>query len=70
MSAPATCHEIVKRIESGVSVVPFAKYRSDGNRVLPFRSALLGAVEELRVVEPDIVIQPVPLCMLQNTACR
>src|SRR6478736_4518985 len=38
--------EIVKRIESGVSVVLFAEgTSSDGNRVLPFRTALLGAVE-------------------------
>src|SRR5262245_63553740 len=39
--------EIVDRIRNGVSVVLFAEgTSSDGNRVLPFRSALLGAVEE------------------------
>jgi lyso-ornithine lipid O-acyltransferase len=38
--------EIVRRIESGVSVVLFAEgTSSDGNRVLPFRSALLGAMD-------------------------
>ena len=40
-----TVAEIVNRIGSGVSVVLFAEgTSSDGNRVLPFRSALLGAV--------------------------
>ena len=39
--------DIVKRLKDGVSVVLFAEgTSSDGNRVLPFRSALLGAVEE------------------------
>src|SRR5262245_50393194 len=39
--------EIVKRLADGVSVVLFAEgTSSDGNRVLPFRSALLGVVEE------------------------
>jgi 1-acyl-sn-glycerol-3-phosphate acyltransferase len=38
--------EIVKRVASGTSVVLFAEgTSSDGNRVLPFRSALLGAIE-------------------------
>ena len=39
--------EIVKRLVGGTSVVLFAEgTSSDGNRVLPFRSALLGAVED------------------------
>jgi|SRR5689334_5407911 1-acyl-sn-glycerol-3-phosphate acyltransferase len=56
--------EIVKRIESGVSVVLFAEgTSSDGNRVLPFRSALLGAVEEAAANGGDnIVIQPMSIC--------
>src|SRR5690349_1081799 len=38
--------QIVERIKGGTSVVLFAEgTSSDGNRVLPFRSALLGAVE-------------------------
>ncbi len=38
---------IVKRLMDGVSVVLFAEgTSSDGNRVLPFRSALIGAVDE------------------------
>ena len=37
--------QIVDRLKSGTSVVLFAEgTSSDGNRVLPFRSALLGAV--------------------------
>lgn len=48
--------EMVRRIKSGVSVVLFAEgTSSDGNRVLPFRSALLGAID----AESDkILIQP------------
>jgi len=39
--------EMVTRLNSGVSVVLFAEgTSSDGNRVLPFRSSLIGAVEE------------------------
>lgn len=49
---------IVKRLKDGVSVVLFAEgTSSDGNRVLPFRSALLGAVEEMSHAG-DIRIQP------------
>ena len=56
--------EIVKRIERGVSVVLFAEgTSSDGNRVLPFRSALLGAVEEAAGSGGDnILIQPMSIC--------
>src|SRR6478672_9402627 len=59
-----TVAEIVKRIESGVSVVLFAEgTSSDGNRVLPFRSALLGAVEEAASRGGGkIVIQPMSIC--------
>jgi 1-acyl-sn-glycerol-3-phosphate acyltransferase len=39
--------QIVQRLAEGISVVLFAEgTSSDGNRVLPFRSALLGAVED------------------------
>ncbi len=52
--------EIVKRLKSGTSMVLFAEgTSSDGNRVLPFRSALLGAIEHLGA---EVVIQPVSIC--------
>ncbi|HZP70219.1 MAG TPA: lysophospholipid acyltransferase family protein [Pseudolabrys sp.] len=39
--------EIVERLKGGTSVVLFAEgTSSDGNRVLPFRSALLGVIQE------------------------
>ena len=41
--------EMVKRLIDGISVVLFAEgTSSDGNRVLPFRSALIGAVRRRR----------------------
>jgi lyso-ornithine lipid O-acyltransferase len=56
--------EIAKRLESGTSVVLFAEgTSSDGNRVLAFRSALIGAIKH---AEPsgaaDILIQPMSIC--------
>ncbi|HKS84962.1 MAG TPA: lysophospholipid acyltransferase family protein [Pseudolabrys sp.] len=52
--------EILKRLSDGVSVVLFAEgTSSDGNRVLPFRSALLGAVEE---AASGFVTQPMSIC--------
>jgi len=60
-----TVAEIVRRLASGTSVVLFAEgTSSDGNRVLPFRSALLGAVEEAAGqggIE-GIPIQPMSIC--------
>jgi 1-acyl-sn-glycerol-3-phosphate acyltransferase len=62
----STVAEIVKRIIGGTSVVLFAEgTSSDGNRVLPFRSALLGSVEEAAVQGGSaggIVIQPMSIC--------
>lgn len=57
--------EIAQRLKSGTSVVLFAEgTSSDGNRVLPFRSALLGAVE-VTLARPDdlkdIAIQPMSI---------
>ena len=52
--------EIVKRLASGTSVVLFAEgTSSDGNRVLPFRSALVGAAAQ---DASQIVIQPMSIC--------
>src|SRR5689334_2676308 len=57
--------EIVRRLAGGTSVILFAEgTSSDGNRVLPFRSALLGAVEEAEVRDRNdgIPIQPMSIC--------
>jgi len=57
-------NEIVNRLHGGTSVVLFAEgTSSDGNRVLPFRSALLGAVEEAAIRGgPDgILLQPMSI---------
>jgi lyso-ornithine lipid O-acyltransferase len=58
-----TIGEIIKRLISGTSVVLFAEgTSSDGNRVLPFRSALIGAVEEESAqVERGILLQPMSI---------
>lgn len=54
--------DIVKRLRDGLSVVLFAEgTSSDGNRVLPFRSALLGAVEEASAHAGNILIQPMSI---------
>ena len=55
--------EMVKRLADGVSVVLFAEgTSSDGNRVLPFRSALIGAVREAAArAAGGVLIQPVSI---------
>ena len=55
--------EIVERLAGGTSVVLFAEgTSSDGNRVLPFRSALVGAVEEASAqAGSGILIQPMSI---------
>jgi lyso-ornithine lipid O-acyltransferase len=57
-------NQIVQRLASGISVVLFAEgTSSDGNRVLPFRSALVGAVKEAgQRTEQGILIQPMSIC--------
>lgn len=56
--------DIVDRLAGGTSVVLFAEgTSSDGNRVLPFRSALIGAVREAAArSEHGILIQPMSIC--------
>jgi 1-acyl-sn-glycerol-3-phosphate acyltransferase len=58
--------QIVDRLKGGTSVVLFAEgTSSDGNRVLPFRSALLGAVEEAAShsdAAGQVLIQPMSIC--------
>ncbi|MCK9914143.1 1-acyl-sn-glycerol-3-phosphate acyltransferase [Microbacteriaceae bacterium K1510] len=58
--------QIVQRLSSGTSVVLFAEgTSSDGNRVLPFRSALLGSVEDAAAAHQAgadaILIQPISI---------
>ena len=55
--------EIVKRLASGTSMVLFAEgTSSDGNHVLPFRSALVGAVKEAGArSESGIIVQPMSI---------
>jgi lyso-ornithine lipid O-acyltransferase len=57
-------NQIVQRLAGGTSVVLFAEgTSSDGNRVLPFRSALIGAVKEAgQRAEHGILIQPMSIC--------
>jgi 1-acyl-sn-glycerol-3-phosphate acyltransferase len=58
--------EIVARLRGGTSVVLFAEgTSSDGNRVLPFRSALLGAITHAANhagAAANISIQPMSIC--------
>jgi len=57
--------EIAQRLAGGTSVVLFAEgTSSDGNRVLPFRSALLGAIErmESQAASGALLIQPMAIC--------
>ena len=54
---------IVQRLIGGISVVLFAEgTSSDGNRVLPFRSALIGAVDEAAARGGGVIkIQPMSI---------
>ena len=56
--------EMVKRLDAGIPVVLFAEgTSSDGNRVLPFRSALMGTVREAGArAAHGILIQPMSIC--------
>lgn len=56
--------KIMQRLAGGTSVVLFAEgTSSDGNRVLPFRSALLGVVKQASGANAvtDILIQPMSI---------
>jgi 1-acyl-sn-glycerol-3-phosphate acyltransferase len=67
---PATVAEIAARLKEGHPVVLFAEgTSSDGNRVLPFRTALIGAVEtacneagqNLKGLG-EVTLQPMSIC--------
>jgi len=62
---PATVREIAGRLADGHPVVLFAEgTSSDGNRVLPFRSALIGAVETAcnDTGLGEVTLQPMSIC--------
>ncbi|SER50617.1 lyso-ornithine lipid acyltransferase [Faunimonas pinastri] len=54
--------EVAKRLEAGDIIVLFAEgTSSDGNRVLPFRSALVGAAQQAISTAGTATVQPVAL---------
>lgn len=62
---PATVRDIARRLAEGHPVVLFAEGTSgDGNRVLPFRSALIGAVEAAcnDAGLGEVLLQPMSIC--------
>jgi 1-acyl-sn-glycerol-3-phosphate acyltransferase len=62
---PETNKEIAQRLAEGHPVVLFAEGTSgDGNRVLPFRSALIGAVETACAEAGlgEVALQPMSIC--------
>jgi 1-acyl-sn-glycerol-3-phosphate acyltransferase len=62
---PDTVREIAQRLAEGHPVVLFAEGTSgDGNRVLPFRSALIGAVEAAcnEAGLGEVLLQPMSIC--------
>jgi 1-acyl-sn-glycerol-3-phosphate acyltransferase len=62
---PETNKEIAQRLAEGHPVVLFAEGTSgDGNRVLPFRSALIGAVETAcnDAGLGEVTLQPMSIC--------
>lgn len=61
----AVNREIAARLAEGDPVVLFAEgTSSDGNRVLPFRSALVGAVREAFAAGSHVMVQPLAVSYL------
>ncbi len=62
--------QIAERLSRGDAVLLFAEgTSSDGNRVLPFRSALMGAVNEaVRQLGPNrpVAVQPLSVCYVRH----
>lgn len=58
--------EMAQRLQQNIPVVLFAEgTSSDGNRVLPFRSSLVGAVKDVfaqKKGEVEVLIQPMSIC--------
>lgn len=62
---PDTMREIATRLSEGHPVVLFAEgTSSDGNRVLSFRSALVGAIESAchDAAQGEVTLQPMSIC--------
>lgn len=62
-ATPKTADEMIERMREGEPVVLFAEgTSSDGNRILKFRGALIGAAESLaRATGESVWIQPIAL---------
>jgi len=62
-ATPQTADEMIERMREGEPVVLFAEgTSSDGNRILRFRPALIGAAENLaRATGENVWIQPIAL---------
>lgn len=62
----AVNQEIAERLSQGDPVVLFAEgTSSDGNRVLPFRSALVGAVRDVMATGAEARVQPVSVAYVK-----
>lgn len=58
--------EIAERLGAGDPVVLFAEgTSSDGNRVLPFRTALVGAVREAFASSAEVTVQPLAIAYVR-----
>lgn len=58
--------EIAHRLQQGDPVVLFAEgTSSDGNRVLPFRTALVGAVREVFATSAEVTVQPLSIAYVR-----
>ncbi len=63
----ATTKEVAERLSSGDAIVLFAEGTTgDGNRILPFRSPLLGAAKEAAGGDGTVFVQPVALAYLRR----
>lgn len=62
----AVNREIADRLGQGDPVVLFAEgTSSDGNRVLPFRTALVGAVREAFATTGEVMVQPLSVAYVR-----
>ena len=62
---------IRERLLAGDTLVLFPEgTSSDGNEVLPFKSALLGAAEAVLADGSHVTVQPVSTALSASTACR